>query len=208
MIHTLQNLGVFGTNCYIVPTDKQNAVLVDAPCYPELILDQLKKLGLSLKLIILTHGHCDHIGAAESLRIATGARVLISEPDSVMLKSPKRSLADYFHVPFEAIGQFNTFADGEEIKLDDLTFKALYTPGHTLGSACFIFGDVIFTGDTLFAGSVGRTDFENGRFDKLIKSISRLYDLGRNYTILCGHGEPSDLYYEKLTNPFLGELRR
>lgn len=206
MIYEIPNLGPLGANCYIVSTRENNAVLIDAPAEPERILRELEKYGLSLKLILLTHGHCDHIGAAESLRKATGATVYISNDDAPMLCDDRLNLAYYFGLTVDTVKEYKTFTDGDEITLDEVSFTVIQTPGHTKGSVCFMCGDTIFTGDTLFFGSVGRTDFPGGSYSQLMNSISKIYAIGDNYTILCGHGERTDLYYEKQTNPFLTDL--
>lgn len=206
MIYEIPNLEPLGANAYVVSTSQNNAILIDAPGEPKKILSELEKHGLNLKLILLTHGHCDHIGAAEALRQATGATVYISEADAPMLTDTRLNLAYYFRLPTDEVGEYKTFADCDVLTLDDVSLTVISTPGHTLGSVCFKFGNTLFTGDTLFSGSVGRTDFPGGSYSQLMDSISKLYALGENYTILCGHGERTDLYYEKLTNPFLADI--
>lgn len=206
MIYEIPNLGSLGSNCYIVSTKENNAVLIDAPAESERILLDLEKYGLSLKLILLTHGHCDHIGAAESLRKATGATVYISNDDAPMLCDDRLNLAYYFGLTVDTIKEYMTFTGADIITLDDILLSVIPTPGHTKGSVCFKCGNTLFTGDTLFFGSVGRTDFPGGSYSQLINSITGLYTLGRNLTVLCGHGERTDLYYEKQTNPFLTDL--
>lgn len=203
----IADMGMFGTNCYILPTENKNAVIIDAPCQPELILDLLSQMELNLSAILLTHGHCDHIEAVKELSDKTGCRVYIHEADSLMLENRKKCLADYFHTPFNEFFDATKIKDGDIIGVDDLVFEVISTPGHTLGSVCYLIDEHIFSGDTLFEGSIGRTDFPNGRFDTIIKSISKLMSLGNNYYIHPGHGNSTDLYNELKNNPFLDRLR-
>ncbi len=203
----IYNMGLFGSNCYIVETFRRSCVLIDAPCQGYKILDKINELGLSLKLVLLTHGHIDHINAARYLQEQTGCRVMISSQDAPMLTSSKLSLADRFHTNQDKVESFETFADGDEIPLEHLSFKVIATPGHTTGSVCFELDDILFSGDTLFNGSVGRCDLGTGDCGILINSIHKLMDRGVDYTVYPGHGEPTTLDYEIKTNPFLGELR-
>lgn len=206
MIYEIPNLGSLGANAFIVSTSKNNAILVDAPAEPQKILSELDSHGLTLKKILLTHGHCDHIGAAKALRQATGVTVYISSQDAPMLTDTRLNLAYYFRLPIESIGEYKTFSDGDVITLDDISLTVIATPGHTKGSVCFECGNTLFTGDTLFSGSIGRTDFPGGSYHEIMSSISHLYEIGENRTVLCGHGERTDLYYERQTNPFLTDL--
>ncbi len=203
----IYNLGPFGTNCYIIETDASSCILIDAPCQGDYILDKISSLGLTLKLVVLTHGHIDHIGAAEYLRKATGCEIAISSEDAPMLTDPSKSLARPFGMPQDTVGEYTTLCDGDIITVDGVSLKVIATPGHTLGSICLEMGTTLFSGDTLFEGSVGRCDFPNGSFPTLIKSIRRLYDRNINYTVYPGHGNPTDMRYEYQTNPFLEDLR-
>ena len=202
----LLGLGDFGTNCYILGTDSKNAILIDAPYSADIISARLDSLGLSLKKILLTHGHCDHIEALSGLCKRYSCEVYISADDAAMLADPALCLAKYFGTPFEPFYGAKAISDGDEVTLDEARLKTLLTPGHSAGSVCYISDDCIFTGDTLFEGSVGRTDL-GGDFAELLGSIKKLFELGRNYTIRPGHGSPSDLYTERRFNPYLAALR-
>lgn len=200
---TIPDMGDFGTNAYIVCVG-ENAVLIDAPCDPELILEELG--GKKLLAILLTHGHIDHISAANAIREAAGCKVYISENDKKMLTDPKSSLASYFAVEFYPCTQFECFKDGDELTFGDMTFKVVETPGHTPGSSCFVIEKVIFSGDTLFKNSIGR-DFGWSCYNNIIKSISKLYRLGGNYTVYPGHERATELYDELMFNPYLINLK-
>lgn len=202
-IKIIPSMGDFGTNAYIV-SSKDKAVLIDAPCEPDLIMDMLD--GRKLLAILLTHGHVDHISAAEAIRKETDCKVYISEKDKNMLIDPKTSLASYFSVDFYPCTQSKSFKDGDLLTFEDMTFKVVETPGHTPGSSCFVIDNVIFSGDTLFKNSIGR-DFGWGCYRDIIKSIAKLYQLGGNYTVYPGHDRETELYDELMFNPYLGELR-
>ncbi len=207
-IHKLLSLGDFGTNCYILENSEGNALLIDAPYSAGIISARIDSLGLRLKKILLTHGHCDHIEALNGLYKKYGCEVYISEEDAPMLTDGALCKAEYFGTHFEPFFGAKTLSDGEEISLGDITLKVIATPGHTRGSVSFLAEECIFTGDTLFEGSVGRTDLGGGDFDLLIQSIGRLMGLGRNYTVYPGHGGASDLESELKFNPFLERLRK
>ncbi len=204
-IKKLLNMGDFGANAYIVH-NKVSAVLIDAPCYPDKIIKELD--GMNLEAVLLTHGHVDHMSAAGKIKEETGCDVYISKGDMPMLTSSELSLADYFSEPFFPCEEAKAFSDGDALDFGGIKFKVIATPGHTVGSVCFVCDaeNVIFSGDTLFAGSIGR-NFSGTAYKQIIPSIGRLYELGRNYTVLAGHGEETDLYSELIYNPFLGELK-
>lgn len=204
-VYPITDLGDFGADCYIIPTPENNAVLIDAPYSAEVISKKLGSLGLNLKKILLTHGHCDHIEALGGLREKYGCEVYISAEDSAMLTDPRLCLASYFGTDFTPF--YGAKPLGSEVVLDGVTLKVIPTPGHSAGSVCYLADDCIFTGDTLFAGSVGRTDL-GGSFSELMNSVAKLIRLGKNYVIYPGHGGASDLDAELMYNPYLEELRR
>ncbi|MCD7847251.1 MAG: MBL fold metallo-hydrolase [Oscillospiraceae bacterium] len=205
-ITTIPNMGDFGTNAYIVSSGS-TAVLIDAPCDADRII--LKLGDLKLEAVLLTHGHVDHISAVGELKEKTGCKVMISHEDEPMLHSSRLCRADYFSVPFYPCEGAECFSDSDELTFGDMTFKVVSTKGHTAGSVSFIIEDTIFSGDTLFAGSIGRIDIGGSSFSDIISSIDKLYKLadGRNMRVLSGHGPETDLYSELLENPYLGALR-
>ncbi len=198
-IHTL-TLGDYQVNCYIVAKDSR-CVLIDPGYEPEKILKKVAQLGLSVDAILLTHGHFDHVGAVEEIVRATGCALWMSEGDWSQFPSP---ITAYFYPLANCDFTEVHFCEvGERIAAAGLEFGALATPGHTWGSMCFSCGDALFTGDTLFAGSMGRTDLPGGDAKTMAKSLQRLKKLERDFTVYPGHGPASTLAWEKRINPYL-----
>jgi glyoxylase-like metal-dependent hydrolase (beta-lactamase superfamily II) len=159
---------------------------------------------LRLTKILLTHGHFDHMGGAEEARAATGAEIYIHESDAHMLTSSSASLhAAMSIMPFKAVTDYTAVRGDCCINDGDCSFRVLHTPGHTHGSVCYIVDDVIFSGDTLFCCSVGRTDFPGGDSQYMMNSMVRLRSLEGDYKVFPGHGESTTLEYERNNNPYM-----
>jgi len=198
-IHTLP-LGDYQTNTYIVENEGHCAI-VDPGYEPETILAFLKKHALTADAILLTHGHFDHVGAVEKIVEETGCKLWMSERDWSQKNSP---LTNYFYPIANCdFAEVQFCEEGEEISAAGLTFKTLETPGHTHGSVCYLCGDALFSGDTLFAGSCGRTDLPGGDWITILKSLRRLSQLSGDYTVFPGHGNSTTLSQEKLYNPYM-----
>ncbi len=200
-IHTLV-LGAYQTNCYIVHDDSSKSCAVIDPGYePEKILTLTDKLGLTVDAVLLTHGHFDHVGAVEALVSRTGCKLWMKEADYTQKPSP---IASFFYPIHDCDFTEVCFCEeGEQIHAGGLMFTVLETPGHTWGSVCYRCEDVIFTGDTLFAGACGRTDLPGGDAQWLRRSLARLAALEEDPTVYPGHGESSSLAREKRYNPYL-----
>ena len=200
-VHTL-TLGAYQTNCYIVHDDSSKSCAVIDPGYePEKILATLEALGLTVDAVLLTHGHFDHVGAVEALVGRTGCKLWMKEADYTQKPSP---IASFFYPIHDCdFTEVSFCEEGEQIHAGGLIFTVLETPGHTWGSVCYRCEDVIFTGDTLFAGACGRTDLPGGDAQWLRRSLARLAALEEDPTVYPGHGESSSLAREKRYNPYL-----
>lgn len=195
-------LGLIRTNCYLVSTDKA-AIVIDPGFISNETEDFLKGNEGKERLILLTHNHFDHIGGADILRKNTGVKIAIGEIDGADLSNPEVNLSYKFRAHLEPFSADIFLKDGEILKVGDIEFKVILTPGHTLGSICLHSDDILFSGDTLFYESVGRTDFINGDFNAIKNSIQKLYELDGDTVVLSGHGEQTTIAHEKLYNPFV-----
>lgn len=203
IIKELKPLSLFSTNSYLVISDEGNAALIDAPDDAKYILKFASEQGCKITKLLLTHGHCDHISAASEIQSATNCEIYIHELDEKKLNDPVGNLTAYFGL--EGITpprSVKTVSDGDIITLDEIEFKVFHTPGHTSGSVCYICGDVMFSGDTLFNLSIGRTDMPDGSYATLSKSLEKLKNLPENYTVYPGHMEKTQLDFEKRNNPY------
>lgn len=197
-------VGSFAANCYLVACDEtREGVIIDPGAEAKNILGMVEKEKISVKHIINTHGHVDHVGANEEVRLALDAPILIHEADGEMCKKPHASLAAF-------VGKVKLaepdllLKDGDRIKAGTLEFEVIETPGHTKGSVSLLVNGVLFTGDTLFAGSIGRTDLPGGSFDEIIRSIKEKLLVFPDETVVYpGHGPESTIGDEKKYNPFL-----
>lgn len=190
-------VGSYQTNCYIVWGDDADSCVVIDPGYePEYLLEQVRCLGKKLQAILLTHGHFDHVGGVKALAQQTGCRVYICKEDLALKPA----------LTAGAILYTDTYSEGDVLELAGLRFQVLHTPGHTPGSVCLICGDTIFSGDTLFAGTCGRTDLPGGDMLQILRSLARLAQLEGDYRVLPGHGEGSTLNAERRGNPFMQRL--
>ena len=181
-------VGLYQANCYILGCDKTNEGLVIDPGDEVLrIVEEISRNGLKIRQILITHGHIDHIGAVKELRDMTKAPVLIHAYDASSLNFPPDG---HLH-------------DGQKIEVGRYSISAIHTPGHSLGGMCFYAPGAVFTGDTLFAGSIGRTDFTGGNHQQLIEGvIKKIFPLGDDIRAYPGHGPATTIGRERLTNPF------
>jgi glyoxylase-like metal-dependent hydrolase (beta-lactamase superfamily II) len=196
----------FGANTYIITTDDKTAIVID-PAQPR-IEEELLKRGLQATHVLLTHCHFDHVAGVSALQQA-GAKVLCSDQEKPLIGT-EADVFSLFGAPREPFAYTvdETLRDGEERTLCGIHFKTLVTPGHTAGSSCYLFTDeagekCLFTGDTLFANSIGRTDFPTGSIAQMRESLRRLANLEGDMPIYAGHNEPTTLQTEKKTNPFM-----
>ena len=187
-------LGAYQTNCYIIWEDESRTCVVIDPGYdPEEVLYRTKKLGKEIEAILLTHGHFDHVGAVRPLVAELGCPVYICEKDLSM--PPMMTAGPLYYT--------NTYGEGDKLNLAGLEITVLHTPGHTPGSVCLLCQDHMFSGDTLFQGSCGRTDLPGGDWDTIQSSLRRLARLEGEYAVHPGHGMNSTLSLEKIYNPYM-----
>lgn len=198
-------VGSFGVNCYIIGDEKtKEAVIVDPGADAKSILSVVKKHDLKVKYIILTHAHGDHIGALDAVKAETNAPVYIHKDDETMLKDKNKNFTTMMGGKAIEMGSDQFAKDGDVIKLGDLELKIIHTPGHSRGGICILVENILVSGDSLFAGSIGRTDLDGGSYPQLIQSIKdKLMPLDDNVTVLPGHGPTSTIGRERIGNPFL-----
>ena len=194
-------LGNYQTNTYIVTGNGQSCAVIDPGFEPQTILNKVKDLGLTLDAILLTHGHFDHVGGVEQIVAATGCSLWMSESDWSQPIDPLHCF--YYPVANCGFTEVSFFEDGEEVYAGGLVFRVLSTPGHTRGSVCFQCEDILFSGDTLFAGSCGRTDLPGGDWNAIRNSLARLAGLEGDLTVYSGHGPATTLQRERCVNPYM-----
>jgi glyoxylase-like metal-dependent hydrolase (beta-lactamase superfamily II) len=202
-------LGDFQTNCYCVRTDstKKECILIDPGLHPFTMLQQLQRHHIIPAAVVLTHGHIDHIAGLEQVRKQWhNTQVYIHKDDATMLTDPNENLSALAGTIFQARPAEVILNGNDRIQAAGLEFKVLHTPGHTPGGICLYNASeaIAFVGDTLFAGSVGRTDFPGGDYDQLMESIqTKLMTLPETAKIYTGHGPASTIGNEGRHNPFL-----
>lgn len=186
----------FGCNSYILTADNKTAVVID--CADEGVLCECERLGLNPVALLLTHGHFDHVGGCGAF-FEKNIPVYCGEKEKEYIFSREnRSVFGGVHIPVFEI--YKTLKDGEKITLGGMDFEVIATEGHTVGGVCYLTENCLFSGDTLFRGSVGRCDLPGGDFKKLISSLKKLFSIDKNLKIYCGHGEETTLDYERKNN--------
>ena len=198
-------VGPMETNCYIVCDKIANkAAVIDPGFEGPRIVAALEDTGCEADLVILTHGHFDHVSAVREVLEKTGAKLAAPAEELHLLQSGEESLRDrYLTDPFVPLEPDILLRDGGEIKIGQIVLKVLATPGHTRGSICLVGRDTIFSGDTLFRESAGRTDFPTSSRREMQESLKKLAALEGDYQVLPGHGEFTTLSHERESNPFL-----
>lgn len=196
-------LGALQTNCYVLEGEDNKAVVIDPASSAE-VIRFLNSKNLTLAAIILTHGHFDHFAGVPELKRRTDCEVIGTKPDEDMFKSAAKSWADFMpYMEFEPVTLDRSFSDGEEFTACGISFRVMATPGHTAGSCLLFCDDVIFSGDTIFCGSIGRTDGYSASGAEMRRSLDKIAAIEGDYRIYSGHGEPTTLSFEKENNPFM-----
>lgn len=197
-------MGSMGANCYFIyDENSQKAAIVDPGGNASWIYRWVKEKGLKVEYILLTHGHGDHIGAVEELKELLEAKVGIHQGDADMLLSPDKNLSKFMGKSVSVEADL-MLEDGQILKIGDKKIQVLATPGHSPGSVCFVIDEGILSGDTLFAGSIGRTDFPGGSLEQLLQGVNdKLLVFSDDVKVYPGHGEATTIGQEKRENPFL-----
>lgn len=197
-----EKFGSMDNNCNLIIDEKTNqSALVDCNEFSQKMIDMIG--DTDLKYILLTHGHFDHIIGVKSVKEKYGAQVVISKEDEPMLNSAKLSLAVFCNAPQNNVDADIIVKDGDEITLGETKIKVMATPGHTSGSVCYIAENCIFSGDTLFYCSCGRTDFPSGSHEQMMTSLQKLKALDGDYKVYTGHNNLTTLDFERKNNPYM-----
>ncbi|WP_062552155.1 MBL fold metallo-hydrolase [Peptoniphilus phoceensis] len=199
-------VGQLQENCFILFDENKDAFIVDPGASSENIIEAIEKNSLNIKYILLTHGHFDHVGAVASLAKKFKAPVYLSKKDRKFLETPAEVRVSSFGMEIEAADVDVFVNENDEIPFSEGLIKVIETPGHTLGSVCYLFNNFLFAGDTLFNGSIGRTDFPESDHSLMIESLKKLKKLDDEIYVLSGHGPESQMSYEKISNPYLRNL--
>ena len=194
-------VGFIATNCYLLCDEEAGVcALIDPGDKPEQVADMVRRSGCRLEYILLTHGHFDH---------TTAVRPLLEKYPDVPVYIHEKDVTDqppkHMDMMFSRLPEHNQryYKEGDTLTLGSLTIRVMETPGHTQGSVCLLVGDVMFSGDTLFRGSCGRTDFAGGDPKAMLASLDRLAALPGNYKVYPGHEGTTELDYERRVNPFM-----
>ena len=196
---TVFQLGQLGANCYLVADEQAGTcAVVDPGGQGRQLADWLRNHNLTPRYVLLTHGHFDHVGGVKELAAEFPGLPVYLHPNDTKL-TPELC---------QGLWWTDFYEEGDELTMDGLTFRVYHTPGHTPGSVCLQVEDVLLTGDTLFAGSCGRTDFPGGSWEQLMDSFARLAKLPGDYSVLSGHGGGSKLETERSHNPYMKEAMK
>ncbi|NLJ31691.1 MAG: MBL fold metallo-hydrolase [Clostridiales bacterium] len=198
--------GPLPTNCYLLKDEETGACAVIDPGFESRELtDAILAEGVkNVRLILLTHGHFDHIMGVNAVKDLTGAKICIHSDDLLFLRDDALNLSSMIPVPVKPFSADTVLNDGDVIPLGSLKIRVMHTPGHTIGSCCYLVGDAAFTGDTLMKCTCGRTDFPTGNYPQMLESLQRLKHLEGDYHIYPGHEGESTLEYERKNNPYMG----
>lgn len=203
MIIKSLSVGPLENNCFIIANEGTGeSLLVDPGDEPDRILDVINENEFKVKYLVCTHAHFDHVGAVPEIKKETNAKIVIHR-DEVSIYEKVPDLSALFGFEIDPLPEPDILVlEGDQLVVGDLKFQILHTPGHSPGGICLYGEGIIITGDTIFAGSVGRTDLYGGDIEKLKKSIKRLMTLPDEVKIFPGHGPQSTIGYEKNNNSF------
>ena len=203
---TIQSFAVmpFDENCYVVSDETGEGVVIDPGGMAKQILAYIREAKLSIAAVLNTHGHCDHIGANDEIRDETGAPLYIHREDAAMISDMKLNLSAFMGFRVISRPAEQLLSEGDKISFGQSELEVIHTPGHTKGGVCFVGEGAAFTGDTLFAGSIGRSDFPGGSERDLIGNIKKkLLALPDETKVYSGHGPSAEIGWERKCNPYL-----
>jgi glyoxylase-like metal-dependent hydrolase (beta-lactamase superfamily II) len=200
------NLGPLDNNTYlIICVETRDAAVVDAGFEPERVIETVRERGVTVRLLLNTHAHYDHVCGVREVQKAVGGECWLHPADRPLLDRLSEQGAAFGFPPARAPDVVHDLADGQIITLGRERLEVIATPGHSPGGVCFHHGDDLWVGDTLFAGSIGRTDLPGGSFPELERAIhTRLFPLGDGLRVYPGHGPATTLGRERADNPFVG----
>jgi len=203
-------LGPLENNTYlIVDVATRETAVVDVGFEPEAVIDAVRDGNLKVRYLLNTHAHYDHAAGMRTVQEAVGGEYWLHPADRFLLDRLDEQGAAFGFPPAQAPDAVHDLADGQRLPLGEESLEVIHTPGHSPGGVCFRWGDVVWVGDTLFAGSIGRTDLPGGSFEELEHAIrTRLFPLGDGLQALTGHGDATTLGRERRFNPFVGESAR
>lgn len=201
-------VGPLESNCFIIADENtKEALLIDPGDEPDRILDLIAENNLKVKYIVCTHAHFDHVGAVPEIKKETGSEIVIHR-DELDLYRHTKDQAAFWGYELDPLPDPDTLvSEGDKLEIGDLKFEIIHTPGHSPGGICLYGEDILITGDTLFSGSVGRTDFYGGDIEKLKRSFKRLMALPDKIKVLPGHGPQSTIGQERTNNIFSYEMK-
>lgn len=186
------------TNSYLIVSEENNAAITDAPCSVDFILEFLRERNLTLKKILITHAHCEHIFALKELADRTGAEVYIHKNEEDALKDTEKNCIDFMHmldyIPYD--GPLNLLEDGDVISLDEVEIKVMHVPGHSPGSVMYIAGNAIFSGDVLSHNAIGHHNIPNGDRQQMHKSLEKIRAIKGDYDVYPAHWTTTKLSHE------------
>lgn len=193
--------GTIGENCHIIFDERKNAMVIDPGDEANTLIKTISDNQLSVKAIVLTHGHYDHVGAVNELKAYTGASVVAHEEEKELIQNPNLSLGMFVDPAFPVPEVDSYVKEGDEILAGDISLRVIHTPGHTQGGMCLYTDGVLFSGDTVFYGTLGRWDFPTGDLSKLTHSIlHKIFLLPDSTVIYSGHGPATTVGEEKVSN--------
>lgn len=193
--------GQLSENCYLVWDENKKAIVIDPGDDASAISHSIQEQSLLVEKIILTHGHYDHVGAVNALKDITGADVVCHEKEKALIENPSLSLSCYFNPSFPVPHIDSLVKDGDMISVGSMNFRVIHTPGHTAGGMCVVCENILFSGDTVFQGTLGRWDFPTGNLSELTHSIlNKIFTLPDDTVIYSGHGPATTVGEEKKHN--------